>query len=222
MVAASALASPADWLPLLADAESSAAVAAGLPLSRPCRPPMACIPERIEAPEEVPGSRKASILNSATGEITAIQISTAAGNTVPTEASTVPALPTATPSANFIPTPVTITTSSGEATAAWNQRNAFQNHARVVSFTSPAAAIGPVATSTISAASRARMTSRCPIAAIHTSSPMPPSTVAKAASVTCLGSKVAQGCQEFQEVTFSRDCMVARVRPPIAAVTATV
>ena len=106
---------------------------------------------------------------------------------MPIEASTDAGLAGGDAVANFMPTPVTITTSSGVNAAAWNQRNAFQNQARVVSFTSPAAAIGAVATSTISAASRVRITSRCPIAAIHISRPITPSTVASAGVGDLLG-----------------------------------
>ena len=71
--------------------------------------------------------------------------------------------------------------------AAWNQRNAFQNQARVVSFASPAAAIGVVATITISAAARVSITSTCAIAAIQISRPITPSTVAVAGVGDLLG-----------------------------------
>lgn len=92
----------------------------------------------------------------------------------------------------------------------------------MVSFHQPlAAVIGPVATSTINAASRARITRRWPIAAIHISRPINPRTVAMAASVIDLGSNVFHGSHEFQEVTFST-IITPRVKPPTATVTATV
>ncbi len=91
-----------------------------------------------------------------------------------------------------------------------------------MSFASPAAAIGVVATITINAAARVSITITCAIAASHTSRPIRPSTVAVAASVMSLGSIGVHGCHAPQLVTFIRDSISARVRPEQAAVTATV
>jgi len=106
---------------------------------------------------------------------------------------------------------------TGDNAAAWNQRSAFQNHARPVSETRPAAAIGVVAARTIREAARARRTRMCPIAATTSSRPMRPSTVAMVPSVMSAGVKGVHGFHADQEVTLSRLLMRARVSPEQAA-----
>ena len=113
------------------------------------------------------------------------------------------------------------TISTGVNAAARNQRRLFQNQVRPASETSPAAAAGVTAASTISAALRVIMTSRCPIAASHNNNPISPSTVATVPSVMSSTLNGAHGCQVDQLVTFSSDLISARVRPPHAYTTAT-
>ena len=114
------------------------------------------MPCRNDAPLGVPGSTKASILNSASGATTLIRIVITAGSAVPNALAVPSARWAATPLANCTPMPSTITISTGVNAAAWNQRSDFQNQERVNSETRPAAASGPVAVSTSRDAARAR------------------------------------------------------------------
>ena len=77
------------------------------------------------------------------------------------------------------------------------------------------------AASTINAALRVIITSRCAIAASHKNSPINPSTVATVPSVMSPTVNGCHGCQVDQFVTFNRLSIKARVRPPQAATTAT-
>ena len=96
------------------------------------------LPERL-APEGVPGSTKASSLNSASGATTLTRISITAGSAVPIAFCVPSARCAATPLAICTPMPSTITISTGVNAAAWNHRRLFQNQERVASATSPAA-----------------------------------------------------------------------------------
>ena len=128
-------------------------------------PPIAARPIRTDAPELVPGSTKASSLNSASGETAEISIIITAGRAVPIASLVWSACPPATPDAIWTPTPMMRVITTGVNAAAWNQRSDFQNHARPVSPTRPAAEIGVVAASTTSAPARVSNTTKCAIAA---------------------------------------------------------
>ena len=224
-VVASALASsPADRpLPSVLDAAPEVPKDVGaLPPGRsPCRPPWAANPLRIAAPELVPGSTNASILNKASGAKQPMRMSITPGTAVPTAAATESPSLVTTPVVSWIPTPITNAINTGVNAAAWNQRSDFQNQDRPASETSPAAAIGVVAARTSSAPARVSMTSRCPIAARTKNKPMIPRTVATAASVTSLVLNAAHGCHCDQASTPMVARITARVRPPHAASTAT-
>ena len=218
-VVASALASsPAERpLPSVLDAAPAVPAEALLPGRSPWRPPCAARPLRIAAPELVPGSTNASILNSASGAKQPIRMSITPGTAVPTAAATESPPLVTTPVVSWIPTPITSAISTGVNAAAWNQRSDFQNQDRPASETSPAAAIGVVAASTSRAPARVSMTSRCPIAARTRNRPMIPRTVATAASVTSWVLNAAHGCHCDQASTPMVAFMTARVRPPHAA-----
>jgi hypothetical protein len=98
-------------------------------------------------------------LNKATGATQAIRIKITPGNAVPMACSVLLARPLATPVVICTPTPSTSTISTGVNAAARNQCRLFQNQDRPASETSPAAATGVTAASTIKAALRVIMTS---------------------------------------------------------------
>ena len=68
--------------------------------------------------------------------------------------------------------------------AAWNQRNAFQNHDSNGLYINPAAAIGAVAAITISDTARPSITTRCANPASHNTNPSSISTVAVVPVIT--------------------------------------
>ena len=127
----------------------------------------------------------------------------------------------ATPLVAFTPSPSIRTIRTGVNAAARNQRNVFQNQDRPPSQTSPAAETGFVAASTMSAAARASMTSKCATAANTTKIPRTPRTVATVPSVRSAVENPVHGCHADMESTPSSDCVSARVSPPAAARIAT-
>ncbi|MFC5041840.1 hypothetical protein [Ornithinimicrobium kibberense] len=157
-------------------------VATPRPVS-PRRPPWASYPARIAAPEEVPGSTNASSLNRASGENAAMQIRNTPGIAVPIVVASPSASPWTTPVVTEVPRPSTRATRTGVNAAAWNHRNDVQNQPLENPAASPAAAIGPVATSTSRAPARVSMTSRNPTPPSHRTRPRNPRTVASSASV---------------------------------------
>ncbi|WP_454228736.1 hypothetical protein [Propioniciclava flava] len=193
---------------------------AGFGDSRPWMPPFAASPARIAAPELVPGLTKASIRNSASGLNTEIRISTTPTTEVPMAEKSLPR-PVAIPVVNWFASPKTSTITTGANAAAWNHRSDFQNRARPASPIRPAAAIGVVAASTISAAARASRTRKWPIAAITTKKPMKPSTVATVASVISPAPKGSPILMADQASAFRRDCISERVSPDVAAISTT-
>src|SRR5665647_3672657 len=127
------------------------------PPSSPCSPPWAASPCLTAAPEDVPGSTKASSLNRAIGAKQLMRIRMTPGSAVPIAAWVLSARPLATPVVIWIQMPRTRIIRTGVNAAAWNQRRLFQNQERPASATSPAAEIGVVADRTISAPPRVSM-----------------------------------------------------------------
>ena len=122
-----------------------------------------------------------------------------------------------------MPTPVTITTSSGVATAAWNQRNAFQNQARVVSFDQP----GGGDRAGRDQHHQGRVPGQDHQQVPDRGDPHQQAHQAQHGREAGVGDllgveRLVHGCHEFQDVTPISDSITARVSPPTAAVTATV
>src|SRR5690606_28719963 len=161
------------------------------------------------APEEVPGSKNARSLNRANGENAAMQIRNTPGTAVPMVFSRLSAWSLTTPVVIETPSPSTRATRTGDSAAAWNQRNDFQNQERENPLARPAAAIGPVATSTNRAPARASISTANPNAPSSRTTPMKPSSVARTPSVTSSTEKrnTLDGSQWANSSTPNMACM---------------
>src|ERR1035437_266766 len=160
-------------------AEPPPSVPPPLPPMSAATPPEAANKVRTAAPEEVPGSTKASIRNTISGHTAPIRISMQDTSAIPTAAAFLSPLPATTPWLILTPMPNTSAANGEISEAEMNQRRDFQNQVRPISLVNPAAEIADVVARIIRAAHRASWMNTYPNAAGRTTSrPVMPRTVA--------------------------------------------